>query len=378
MNWLKQQAANIAGTAEPIYGPSALQSVAEQAKTTPYTETTKNDVKWRAMSSTSVESHVFYIMADNGHFGLAQVIYSNVAGIRTTAQFNCKIIYPNESKPHLWSSDHLENYGFDEDHYSFYADGCAMDLSEDGRSYTVKSATNDASLVNLKITQGPPGFKVGKDGTSYFGTDPKEPWGSMLHVFWPRCHVEGSITTKDGEIDFKGRALFIHALQGMKPHHAAAKWNFLNFHTPTYSAIMMQFTTPPSYGTSKVTVGGIATDNEILFAGGDNSVTVTETRDDPDWPEPGAIDWKWKGKTKEGKTVEAEVSGNLGKRIDKIDVMIEVPKFVKNIVGNVAGTRPFIYQYSPQPPLQLKVKVEGEEEKAETGRYFGEATFICE
>ena len=79
MNWAKQTLANVAGTAEPIYGPSAVQSVAVQAETTPYTELTKQDLQWAAMESTSVETQSFYLMADSGHIGLAQVIYSNVA-----------------------------------------------------------------------------------------------------------------------------------------------------------------------------------------------------------------------------------------------------------------------------------------------------------
>ena len=71
--------ANVAGTQEPIYGPSAIRSVAEQAKTTPYTELKREDLKWQAMNSTCVETASFYLMADNGHMALAQVIYSNVA-----------------------------------------------------------------------------------------------------------------------------------------------------------------------------------------------------------------------------------------------------------------------------------------------------------
>lgn len=72
----------------------------------------------------------------------------------------------------------------------------------------------------MNITRTAPGFHVGKDGKSYFGTDPENPWGSMRHGFWPRCKVEGSIITKNGEVDFTGRGFFVHALQGMKPHHA--------------------------------------------------------------------------------------------------------------------------------------------------------------
>ena len=71
--------ANVAGTQEPIYGPSAIQSVAKQAETVPYTELKKEHMKWEAMESTCVETQTFYIMADSGHIGMAQVIYSNVA-----------------------------------------------------------------------------------------------------------------------------------------------------------------------------------------------------------------------------------------------------------------------------------------------------------
>jgi len=75
---LPARVANVAGTQEPIYGPSAIQSVARQAETTPYTELNKEDLRWAAMGSTSVETQTFYLMADSGHVGMAQVIYSNV------------------------------------------------------------------------------------------------------------------------------------------------------------------------------------------------------------------------------------------------------------------------------------------------------------
>jgi hypothetical protein len=71
--------ANVAGTQEPIYGPAAIQSVAQQAVTTPYTELERDDLKWIAMESTCVETQTFYLLADSGHLGIAQVIYSNVA-----------------------------------------------------------------------------------------------------------------------------------------------------------------------------------------------------------------------------------------------------------------------------------------------------------
>ena len=267
-------------------------------------------------------------------------------GIRTTCQFNTKIIYPEQKNPHLWTSSALDGHGFDDRKVSFYADGCAVTLNEDATSYSVKSAVSEECIVNVTFNRTTPGFHVGLDGNSYFGTDPEHPWGTMRHRFWPRCQVEGSFITKDGEIDLKGRGIFVHALQGMYPHHAAAQWKFVNFQSPTYTAVMMEYITPPSYGSTVVNVGGIVKDGEIVCAGATNLAQHTEIKGDPenDWPEPGGAKFLWSGQTKEGKVVNAELGGSLGQRLDRIDVMAQVPGFIKSLVGGVVGTKPYIYQ----------------------------------
>jgi len=247
----------------------------------------------------------------------------------------------------------LNNVEFSEDKASFYADDCAVELAEDGNSYTIKSMNDERSIVNVKITKAAPGFKAGETGTTKFGTDLENPWGVMRHAFWPRCTVEGTITTPDGPIDFKGRALYSYAIQGMKPHHAAARWNFADFQGPNYSAILMEFTTPPSYGTTKVIVGGIVKDGEIIAAGCDMEALHTTVTNDAEneWPEPSHVKFVWSNKDKDGKPVEAIIEGSLGDRVDRVDVMAEVPGFVKKIVAGAAGTKPYIYQVRawPQP-----------------------------
>jgi hypothetical protein len=67
------------GTQEPIYGPDAIQSVAQQAQETPHTVLTKDDLRWKAYQYTNVETQTFYIMADNGTLVMVQLIYSNIA-----------------------------------------------------------------------------------------------------------------------------------------------------------------------------------------------------------------------------------------------------------------------------------------------------------
>ncbi|EER25005.1 hypothetical protein CPC735_016040 [Coccidioides posadasii C735 delta SOWgp] len=377
MNWLKSTLATVAGTQEPIYGPAAIQSVAEQTKTAPYSELKKDDMKWKAMQSTCVETQTFYITSDQGDQAMVQVIYSNVAGLHTTCHLNTKIYSTDPQIPHKWYSDTIHNHIFDEDMLSFGGDNVAITLSEDGTSYTIKSALNENSLVNLTMTRVAPGFVAGTNGTSNFGTDPERPWGSMRHSFWPRCKVEGTIITPEREINCSGRGFFVHALQGMKPHHLAARWNFANFQSPTYSAIIMEYTTPPSYGSTVVNVGGIAKDGEIIYAGTSNTASHGEIVKDSenDWPEPKTIKFTWSGQNKDDKEVSAVLEGPLGQRLDRVDVMAEVPGFIKSIVGSVAGTRPYIYQYSPQEKLSLKLRV-GDAEITEEGTLYSEATFI--
>lgn len=113
--------------------------------------------------------------------------------------------------------------------FSFGADNVAVTMNEDGSAYSIKSAVNEEMLVNLTFKRAAPGFVVGEDGNSFFGTDHANPWGSMRHAFWPRCDVEGTIVTKEKQHDFKGRGVYIHALQGMKPHHAGMSLKYYTF-----------------------------------------------------------------------------------------------------------------------------------------------------
>lgn len=258
----------------------------------------------------------------------------------------------------MWSSDQLSDIDFSDDKNSFYATNLALELSDDANTYTIKSLTNEASIVNLTVTKTATAYHVGKDGNSYFGTDPNAPWGTMRHAFWPRATASGTITTKDGPIDFTGKAMFIHCLQGMKPHHAVGKWKFCNFQSENYSAILMEFITPPSYGTTSVVVGGITKGGDIVTAGTANTALWTKVRNDTEsgWEPPEAVKFEWTGTTKDGKNVTALIETPLEDNCDRVDIMAEVPGFIKQIVAGAAGTKPYIYQVSNSPSYKFSKK----------------------
>lgn len=67
----------------------------------------------------------------------------------------------------------------------FYADDCAVELSDDGDYYTVKSINDERAIVNLKVSRVAPAFHVGNSGTTYFGTDIENPWGRSAMPFGP-------------------------------------------------------------------------------------------------------------------------------------------------------------------------------------------------
>lgn len=72
---------------ERVYGPSAIQSVVEQTKETPYTEVGKDALVWEKMESTNVETKSFYMVSDTGKVGMVQVLYSNVMSVSTLSQY---------------------------------------------------------------------------------------------------------------------------------------------------------------------------------------------------------------------------------------------------------------------------------------------------
>lgn len=142
---------------------------------------------------------------------------------------------------------------------------------------------------------------------------------------------------------------------------------------------MMEFTTPPSYGSTTVTIGGIATDNKILFAGAQDHVKHTNPKVDTEigWPAPESAEFQWReNNTTEPSAQSATISGSLGPRADRVDVLAHIPAFLKIIVAQAAGSKPFIYQYVPETELSLST--ETEKDQRIKGKAYMEATFITE
>jgi Svf1-like C-terminal lipocalin-like domain/Svf1-like N-terminal lipocalin domain len=191
-------------------------------------------------------------------------------------------------------------------------------------------------------------LKIG-DSYSYYGEDHNNPWGYMRHIFWPRTHVTGSVIANGHVIDVKGLGMYVHAVQGMKPHHCANKWNFGNFQGKNVSAVMWEFVTPPSYGSQVVNIGGIVKEDGTLVAAMvENAAIHPTTKKDPEtgWDAPTSLELSWMGQTKDGVEVTATTESDLEHLVERVDVLAEIPPIIKAFIAGVAGTKPFIYQVS--------------------------------
>ncbi|KAG7194027.1 putative cell survival pathways protein [Scheffersomyces spartinae] len=381
LKWVQSGLSVVAGTAEPEYGPDAIHPVTKSIAPSvqPWRPTTVEDFAWKQPDYTNVETQTFYFTCLNtGDTGFAQVIHSNVMGVHTTAQFTFRL-FNSETKKTIWTLTKLNDFKVDGS--NFYAEDLLIEFSKDGKLVHLKSNVNPDSIIDFEMTRLTEGVIFGKDGTTLYGDDVENPWGSMRHVFWPRCSVKGTISTLvDAEvadtpriIPIEGFTMFVMALQGMKPHHAAKSWNFLNFQSENYSAVQMEFTTPRSYATTKVNIGIVCLKDKVIIGSIDNTVVHENSKiDEIGWPVPQSIVFNFDGNSGAEQTSNIIVKGDLTTLVERVDVMAEIPQFVKNIVSNVAGTKPFIYQYCNTFAISV------DDLTSEKGIAFNEATFISE
>ena len=375
LKWVQSGLSVVAGTAEPEYGPEAIHTVTDSITNgiAVSRDTVIEDFAWIQPSSTNVETQTFYFTdLASGYAGFAQVIHSNVMGIKTTAQFTFRLFNNNTgaTDPNAtWTSTALEDFRIEGS--NFYAKDLSIISSGDNNeTYTLTSKVNPESEVELVVTRLTPGVIFGKDGTTLYGDDIENPWGSMRHVFWPRCSSKGTIKLKNSTVTIDGYTMFVMAMQGMKPHHAAKSWNFLNFQSENFSAVQMEFTTPRSYATTKVNVAILASKDKIIATSINNNVEHLNSEvDEVGWPVPKAITFNFTSGTDDA--VVAKVGGELPQLVERVDVMAEIPQFVKNIVSGVAGAKPYIYQFCNT----LTIEYNG---VSEEGIAFNEATFISE
>lgn len=311
-----------------------------------------------------------------------------------TIQFVSKI-YDPKTKNVTWKSVNVSNFvspppGLDK--RSCKADEFSITHkskpdSDHPESYTITANLSSDFQIFLELQRPAdiPGFKIGqgeKGGHSYFGPDPQNAEGYVVHRFWPRYTATGHIVVNGKASPVKGSGMFAHAIQGMRPNLIASRWNFADFQSDQHggvSAIQMEFTTPDAYGRHGAGSGGVVVNVGSLVVGGKLVSVTAETKwpgeeqtksveirssathlkvlkdADTSYDKPTEISYEWAGRsllkdspgTYTAKTlVDVGDIANPKGLIEKVDVLAEIPYVIKMAVNYVAGTKPYIYQVS--------------------------------
>ncbi|CAG8443928.1 10861_t:CDS:2 [Ambispora leptoticha] len=339
------------------------------AKDNLYSDVSPKDLEWTLASGSSTETQTFYLSTNEGHFAFVQMVYSNIGVWSSTIQFTARFFGAGIN---TFKSVNMSNFKLSEDRRSATADNMEIKLNDDCNKYDVTLNHKSELTVQFGLERVDRGFKIG-EGKTYFGEDQKS--GFVEHKFWPKCKVTGHIVVDGRAFDISGTGLFVHAIQGMKPHLIATRWNFLNFQAPDASLCMMEFETTPQYGSTKVNQGSLLVNDKLVGVSVENSAEFLETELDSQtgYHVPNVILYKWKGKTLDTKEpFQASINIRPQTLMDKIDVLNEVPYFLRKIVQAFVA-KPYIYQWFNDATVEITI---GDNKFTSTGKLFNEATFI--
>ncbi|KAA1079675.1 putative cell survival pathways protein [Puccinia graminis f. sp. tritici] len=386
------------------------------------------DTSWLAQSSGFVtETQTFYITLPGNKLAMCQVIHSAIGLWYPQIQFTFRFV-DQGSGAHHWKSTNVTNFktppassgssSVKYDRRSCKADqfSILLDPAQPDR-YTITGKHDDSIHIQFSVTRmaDVPGWKLGQDargGLTYFGRwASKEPSksgpdygagsdGYLVHRFWPRCSVSGRLLIDGKTVELDGsRAIFVHAIQGMRPNLIASRWNFCNFQSvrpleplsegaedtdPGVSLTLMEFTTVPgSYGPPQtITVGSIVVGDKLVgICCSPNPSEHVDSKTthqapllhdvDTGYQVPSSIKFEWMAPVLanalgssapstdssplsatahlvldlEAKRISEKESYVTKGLIEKVDVMAQIPYLVKKVISAVAGARPYIYTW---------------------------------
>ncbi|KAI8984771.1 oxidative stress survival, Svf1-like protein [Mycotypha africana] len=344
-----------------------------------YTALDEHDLEWTLASGSSTENQVFYVTTPKGGFAFVQLIHSNIGLWNPTISFTCKF-YDPETNTSVFKNINMSNkFELSKDKKSVKTDFFNIQLDTAQRIYKV-NITHPELVVSLDFECIDKGFKVG-EGKTYLGGDRSSAAGFVSHKFWPRAAAKGTFIIDQKIFEVEGQGMFIHAIQGMQPHLIASNWNFANFQSTNGCSIgMMQFQTTKQYGSVNINQGSLVLNDKLVCVSIENHVELSDKKKDPDteYDIPQLVEFTWKGKTIKAdesdtpKDVAITMKVHPSNLIDKIDVLAEIPYFIRKLVQSLI-VKPYIYQWIDKATAEITI---GDEKTCVEGHCFQELVFV--
>ncbi|ORX45285.1 oxidative stress survival, Svf1-like protein [Hesseltinella vesiculosa] len=378
-SWFSQLSSTVSNVTGLGTTVDSVKTVAETAKDGQYFGAlTKNDLDWTLASGSSTENQVFYVTTRTGGFAFVQLIHSNIGIWNPTISFTCRFYEPS-TKTNVFKNINMTNFELSSDRRSVKTDFFNIKLDDEQKMYKVQ-ITHPDLVVSLDFTRVDRGFKVGEGRTYLGGGDQASAAGFVSHKFWPRAVAKGTFIVDKQLHDVEGDGMFIHAIQGMQPQLIASNWNFVDFQSPEAAVSMMQFQTTKQYGAVNINQGSLVFREKLVCVSVDNQVELLDLEKDPDtdYDIPRRIKLTWKGKTikendaDEPKDVYVEMIVPVKNLIDKIDVLAEIPWFLKKLVQTFV-VKPYIYQWLDKATATITI---GDETEQVEGNCYQELVFV--
>ncbi|GAN08671.1 survival factor 1 [Mucor ambiguus] len=344
-----------------------------------YSELVGKDYEWACASGSATENQIFYITTKTGGFIFVQLIYSAIGLWKPTVSFTCRFYDPTSNTNKFKNFNQASEFTLSEDRRSVKTEFFNITLDPTLSKFKI-SITHPDLIVDLDYSRFDKGFKVGEGKTYLGGTDQSSAAGIVSHKFWPRCYAKGTIIIEKQLHEVDAHGMFIHAIQGMQPQLIASKWNFVDFQAEHAALSMMQFTTTKQYGGVEVNQGSIVLHDKLISVCIENNVEMMDLKkdDETEYDIPQRVKLTWKGKTlKESETDEVKdvsvvMIVNLKNLIDKIDILSEIPWFLKKLVQTFV-VKPYIYQWIDDATAEITV---GDEKFECPGRCYQELVFV--
>ncbi|KAF7726025.1 putative cell survival pathways protein [Apophysomyces ossiformis] len=377
-SWFSQITSTVSNVAGLSTTVEAVKTVADTAKNGQYYgKLDENDLKWTLASGSSTENQVFYVTTKDGGFAFAQLIHSNIGIWNPTISFTFRFYNP-KTNTNVFKNINMSKFELSADRRSVKTDHFSITLDPSQTTYQVQ-ITHPELVVSLDFTRVDRGFKVG-EGKTYLGGDQSSSAGFVSHKFWPRAQAKGTFIVEKILHEVEGDGMFIHAIQGMQPQLIASNWNFVNFQAPGTALSMMQFQTTKQYGAIEINQGSLVLNDKLICVSVDNHVELLDLQKDPDtqYDIPRKIKLTWRGKTiaeeenQETKDVSITMVVNIKNLVDKIDVLAEIPWFLKKLVQTFV-VKPYIYQWLDTATAEIVV---GDEKVEVEGKCFQELVFV--
>ncbi|KAI9323828.1 oxidative stress survival, Svf1-like protein [Dichotomocladium elegans] len=377
---LSSTVSNITGLGATV---ESVRTVADTVQDGQYfTKLDEGDLQWTLASGSSTENQVFYVTTKSGGFCFVQLIYSSIGILNPTISFTCRFYDPATNTNIFKNINQAYKFDLSADRRSVKTEFFNITLDPTQSIFKI-SITHPELVVSLDFTRVDKGFKVGEGKTYLGGNDQTSAAGYVSHKFWPRATAKGTFIIDKALHEVEGDGMFIHAIQGMQPQLIASNWNFCDFQSDNAALSMMQFQTTKQYGAVNINQGSIVLNEKLISVSVENHVELLDLQPDEEtgYQIPQKIKLTWKGKTikEEGseedpKDVSVVMVVAIKNLVDKIDVLNEIPWFLKKLVQTFV-VKPYIYQWLDIATAEITV---GDEKIETTGRCFQELVFVSQ